>query len=179
MVRVVEFRCRNFLGPNAIQFIQKFGHGATGDVSAHIAARAPRSRVLQRGETAVDAIGVAFIFAQIQEQAALRTGAKNLIENNHRREIIRIAAIDGDISHGDGGLYGTRAIDEENLSLPPRRRTPCVRFSRVGLVPICEPLLSWGPGSCVDIARNREDCILRGVVFVAPACEVGRSHCVE
>src|ERR1700683_4844983 len=88
--------------------------------------------------------------------------------------------VDGDITHGNGGLYGVGPIDEINFPLCRRIRATADWLREVGLLPTGKPLFQLRDQGCgLYIPGNREDGVLRHVVFPAPPCEVVGSHGLE
>src|SRR5207249_3540524 len=91
------------------EFAVELGHGSGCNFCPNIASGAPRAGVFYGSKAAVDAVCIAFLFAQIQEQSGRGSAAQNMIRDG-QRDVIRIATVDSDIggrnrSSWMGGVY--------------------------------------------------------------------------
>src|SRR5262249_39182185 len=67
-LRLVELADRRLLVADAAELVEKLLESPGRDFRPHVAAGAPRAGIFSGAEAAVDAVGVAFLLAEIEEK---------------------------------------------------------------------------------------------------------------
>src|SRR6185369_7560369 len=112
-LRIFEFRRRHLLVTHTIELVHELLHRAFSNVCANFRARLPDSAKTRTAEAAVRAVGVALVFAKIQEQSSGWTTAENAIGQQHC-EVVRAGALDSEGAELQHGLDRVWTIDQQN-----------------------------------------------------------------
>src|SRR5580704_14621885 len=75
--RAFQFLGSNGQRTNTVHFVKYFGERSSGNVVAHSSVHAEISMLAERLQTAARAVGVAFLFADIDDQARMKCAAIN------------------------------------------------------------------------------------------------------
>src|SRR5205085_5519967 len=97
---------------------------------------------LRASELAVSAVGIALVFAQVQEETRCRTTAQDLVHHEYR-EVVRVFTLYAKIAELKNGLHGAWTVNQLNARSPLIGRSGNLRLRHVSLLPIAECLLKF------------------------------------